>query len=268
MSLYRHYSMQEVELLLGIPRTTIRHYINKGLIKVERDSENNYQQFTFNNLVQLSQIVYYREMMGYSLDSIEELLNSQQFETVEQITDKATRRLRAEIETKQQQLTMLEYNTEIMKRHHEFRDQMAIVPFGKVYSLPFAYYVQSTHPLWRILHGASEFTFDGEEFHHSRLRCLIFEHDIDRLPPGVFEQYGREAEVIEHDMCAYTVHLSKMDVRDPTMLHGILSWATKHRFRVIDPVIVSWFYPFYTKSDSYLYVEMFLPIDMFRAPRL
>lgn len=98
MGLYRHYSMQEVELLLGIPRTTVRHYIDKGLVEVDRDDENGYQQFTFNNLVQLSQIVYYREMMGYSLDSIEELLNSQQFETVEQIANKATRRLRAEIE--------------------------------------------------------------------------------------------------------------------------------------------------------------------------
>ena len=54
----REFTINEVETITGIPRTKIRHYLNKELITVEKDENNGYYNYSYDDLIRLCQIAY------------------------------------------------------------------------------------------------------------------------------------------------------------------------------------------------------------------
>ncbi len=258
----RIYSIREVEERLGIPRTKIRHYLDKRLITIDKDEENGYYLYRYSDLLRISQIVYYRDVLGYSIEETAEMLDAANMEDAQRINDRRARMLRASIRNEQQQLSMLEFNADLIAHQHAYRDRFSIIPCGALYSFPYAYFVMTNHPLWSIMFGASEFSFDGETVRHERMRCMIFERDLKFLPKGVFETYGREAEVIDSKMAVYAVKLTSDDVRNPSVIKPVLNWAMKHRFKVNDPIYTTWFYPFNSCGTKEHYVHIIMPLDI------
>ncbi len=80
-------TIKEAEKLTGLTAKSIRLYESKGLITVERNEENDYRNYTQENINQLKQIKVYR-YFDFSIEEIKELLNDTNEKIAEKIQQK------------------------------------------------------------------------------------------------------------------------------------------------------------------------------------
>jgi MerR family transcriptional regulator, thiopeptide resistance regulator len=69
------YTAGEVEKISGVKTHTLRYYDKIGLLKPAYYSDNGYRQYEKEQLLQLQQILFFKEM-GFTLESVVQLLKS------------------------------------------------------------------------------------------------------------------------------------------------------------------------------------------------
>jgi DNA-binding transcriptional MerR regulator len=84
-----HYTVQELAKLAGTNRRTLQHYDDIGLLKPERTTANNYRRYTRDDILQLQQIMFFREL-DFSLNEIGKILNSPNFDMKKALGDHRT----------------------------------------------------------------------------------------------------------------------------------------------------------------------------------
>jgi len=76
------FSIKQLSEMAGVSVRTLHFYDQIGLLTPQRMRENNYRFYTHDSLLQLQQILFYREM-EFSLDQIKEILNQPDFNVIE-----------------------------------------------------------------------------------------------------------------------------------------------------------------------------------------
>lgn len=259
----RKLSIHEVERYTGVPRTRIRHYVDKGLLDPQKDERSGYYYYCRENLVRLCQIVYYRETLGFSIEAVSKILKNSNIELIEDINERQQSFLSEEKRLREKQLLMLSFNKKLIENQYRFRDRLTVIPFDTAYVFPFSNYLQPGHELYPILYGASEFSFDGETVSPVQKCCLVFERDREYVDSSAFDRLSTEQNRVEARMCVYTVILTSKNIHDHSLLLPVIKWATTHRFRISGRIFITYFFPFYRESLTYHYVEVYLPIDIF-----
>jgi len=258
----KRYSIHLVEQIVGIPRTKIRHYLNKRLLDVEKDEQSGYYFYSRDDLTKLCQIVYYRERLGFSIEKVEQLLETSDITLIESITEKQLAFLSEEIKIRDQQHRTLIFTRKMLDRQRNYRDKLTLVPLDTAYLVPYAYYYAPDYCVYPILYGCSEFALDNNEITHVKKCCLVFDRDSEFVDPEEFELLRKEAEKVDMGMCIHTVTLTDKNVHDPVLLEPSISWAAKHGFRISGRIFLTHFFPYYAEDTSYSFVEAYLPIDI------
>jgi DNA-binding transcriptional MerR regulator len=62
--------------------------MDRGLLDVEKDDQSGYYFYSFDDLLKLCQIVYYRERLGFSMEMVEQFLETNDFNLVDSLTKK------------------------------------------------------------------------------------------------------------------------------------------------------------------------------------
>jgi len=75
-------SIKQLSTLAGVSVRTLHYYDQIGLLTPQRERENNYRFYTRDSLLNLQQILFYREM-EFSLEQIAAILNQPDFDLVE-----------------------------------------------------------------------------------------------------------------------------------------------------------------------------------------
>jgi len=73
------YSVKQLADLAGVSRKTLHHYDKIGLLKPERQIDNQYRYYQTSQLLLLQQILFYKEL-GFSLRQIRQLLSAKEFD--------------------------------------------------------------------------------------------------------------------------------------------------------------------------------------------
>lgn len=254
------YSIIEVEQLLGVSRTKIRYYMDRGMIHARKDEQSGYYLYSDDDLVRICQILYYREMLGFALEKVEQLIETSDMGAIESITERQLGFLRDERELRNQQMNTLLFNREMIERHKRQRDRVLLVPFEPMYLVPYQYYFMFRHRIYPITYGASEFCFDGREAAFVKRWVAVFEKDAKYVGMNVFDEFRCEGERFEVDECVYHACITTKDAHDPALLKPALDWAAAHRFKVGGRMFVTYFFPFYVKDETYLHMECYLPV--------
>ena len=76
------YTVKELADLAGVTRRTLHYYDQVGLLKPAEVAANGYRHYDQGDLLQLQQILFYREM-GLSLKDIRKLLNGPDYDVIE-----------------------------------------------------------------------------------------------------------------------------------------------------------------------------------------
>lgn len=255
------FSIKQVELITGIPRTKIRHYLNKELIMVERDENSGYYSYSYDDLVYLCQIAYYREILDFPLDKISTLLKTADIKIIEEIYAGQESIIREKMLADVKRLDYIQFNQRMIEHLFKYRDKMSLVPFETFYVFPFSDYFKVNLSIYPVLYGANEFSFDGNIIKKSKRCCIAFEKDLKYCDDELIHQLCTEENVVKRGLSVYTIRLTQKEMDDPSLLLPTIQWASKHRFRIIEPVYLVHFFPFYKDEYSYKYVEAYLPID-------
>ena len=256
------FTIKQVETITGIPRTSIRHYLNKGLITVEREENNVYYSYSYDDLIRLCQIAYYREIIDFPLDTISTLLKTSDIKIIEEIYVDQELKINERIRADEDKLNYIQFNQQKIEHLSKYKEKISLVPFETFYVFPFSDYFNVTSPIYPILYGAAEFSFDGKSVKKSKSCCIAFEKDLKYCDEKSAYELCTDKSVIKCDLSVYSIQLTQSEIDDPSLLLPMIYWATKHRFRIIDPVYLIHFFPFYKDEDSYKYVEAYLPIDV------
>lgn len=253
----------EVEQFVGVPRTKIRHYMDKGLLNVAKDDQSGYYFYSFEDLMKLCQIVYYREQLGFSIEKVEQLLETTDIHLIESITKKQLETLSAEVQLIEKQRNTLIFNQTMLERQQRYENKLTVIPFEAAYIVPYAYYFIPNHKVYPIIYGASEFSFRGAEVSHVRRCSLAFEKDAAFVGEEAFNKFRIEGERVEGGgMCIYTVIKTQKNVHDPSLLQPAIDWADEHHFCIKGRIFATHFFPYYSEEMSCAYVEVYLPIDL------
>lgn len=76
-----HYTVKQLADLAGVTRRTLHYYDRIGLLNPTSVGENGYRYYTDRDMLQLQQIMFYREI-GFSLSDIQRMLNAPDFDLV------------------------------------------------------------------------------------------------------------------------------------------------------------------------------------------
>ena len=66
------YGIKEISSLLRLPKSTLRYWDTEGLIRAPRNPENGYREFSFDELVEISDIAFYRGL-GIPVEDLKSL---------------------------------------------------------------------------------------------------------------------------------------------------------------------------------------------------
>lgn len=75
------YTIKQVSQIAGVTPRTLRHYDSIGLFKPTRIGENGYRYYSEDSLLQLQQILLYREL-GMPLDEIKKITGRSDFDVM------------------------------------------------------------------------------------------------------------------------------------------------------------------------------------------
>lgn len=92
----------EISKVLGLTTENIRYYVREGLIKPEKNKENNYWEYSSEDVMYISDILFYRSM-GLSIDSIRKVFGGIPLESIGDVIDDTA----AELTEKIKEYTLL-----------------------------------------------------------------------------------------------------------------------------------------------------------------
>ena len=119
----------QIREMLDLSRSALRYYIRKGLLDVEKNDENGYHTFTSNNLSDLRDISYLRQMLDFSIDDIQDCFNAVTPDEYEAVFTRRKALLESEIAQKQLQRDRLTEWEKYLSRLKRTPDSVSIVEF-------------------------------------------------------------------------------------------------------------------------------------------
>lgn len=117
-------TLGEVAEILGINKTTLRHYNREGLISFERDEENNYRYYHKNQIDNFKVRLNLRKV-GFSIEKIKEIkqyMIGKKYDLVLEIVNKRLNEYLEEIKEIQKNIEILEENKKFMEYLNEISE--------------------------------------------------------------------------------------------------------------------------------------------------
>lgn len=107
----------EIADVLGVTKENVRYYVREGLITPRKNAENNYWEYSTDDAMAISDILFYRDM-NVSIGNIRRIFNGLDVTEIGSVIDETAAEVRAKIEEYTAMLTGLEqwkqsYETEI-----------------------------------------------------------------------------------------------------------------------------------------------------------
>ena len=86
----------EVAKVLGMTTENIRYYVREGLIKPEKNPENNYWEYSSEDVLLISDVLFYRDL-GISINNIKKIFNGLPLEDIESVIEETKKDIRDRI---------------------------------------------------------------------------------------------------------------------------------------------------------------------------
>lgn len=112
-------TLGEVAEILGINKTTLRHYNREGLISFERDEENNYRYYHKNQIENFKVILNLRKV-GFSIEKIKEI---KQF-IIEKKYDLILKSVNKRLDEYAEEMKEIQKNIEILEENKKFMEYL------------------------------------------------------------------------------------------------------------------------------------------------
>lgn len=271
MKYKNRYSIGEVSKICNISTKALRHYCKIGLIKCERDENNNYRYYTNDALLSVPVIKYYKQM-GFTLEEMKYFIEGKVdfertiYNAVKRSFSSKIRDLKKEQELIKMQLTSVEdwhdliieaetvidnKTDEVSVKYHKhslylYQDQIFRNNIkGSIINIEFTNYVEevSNEITGPVLINFSSFR---DRMENKEQKVKILQKTLRRC---------REGETVEfkEQMMASCYHIGPHEKINETY-EKICNWATTHGYSLGEESVERYVTDYWTTSNSALFV--------------
>lgn len=241
----------EIRNMLDMSRSAMRYYIRKGLLDVDKNDENGYQSFSHNNLSDLRDIAYLRQMLDFGINDIQDCFNASTLDDYESIFRQKRAGLEAEIEQKQTQLNRLKRWEDYLADLKRSPDSIQIVEFSPfVFSPTFSPVPDKLSLLcasFLLKNGIPKFNGYGYCFDEPEEEELKNCKDITyRFPKGKY---------------IYAMFNCEYSIEDPGLLDSVLRWVEERGYSIKSPIQVDYFFRIKNESEYRFFYAVTIPFS-------
>ena len=251
------FTIGEVEELLGVPRSTIRFYVKKGLVSVERNEENGYYYYTLDNVVKFSHLIVGRNRLNLGLKDSQdrtELSTLEEYKTVlycqEQFFIKQIAEARRAID-------VLNIYEQLFYRIKHNLGKISVLPATTFYVFPLYYVFNSNTSVIDVGFRTAVFAKEKKITFDSFV-SFVYKSDMHLLSSDDAEKYQF---VLKNRRFVTTILKTDRSLTEPKILSSALNWAKRNNVGVEPPFYVSYMTELTDEGEKYFYYEVFLPME-------
>lgn len=118
----KFHKIADVAKIFNIPVSTLHYWEQQGLFEVERNQQNKYREYTVSDILNIWEILLYRDM-EIPLKNIREIQQND-LDSLERIYDENEAKLNLEIQKLQRTLQRLKRQKKLIEKLHELGDEI------------------------------------------------------------------------------------------------------------------------------------------------
>lgn len=257
------YTIGEIGKLLGLSRDAIRFYERKGLVHPLINSNNRYRLYTFKNVLELLDIIYYRHL-DIPVDTIYDLSKDMDPKRIVSLMDEKVRQTRRKIYYETQLLKKLEH---IQLMFHEIERQKNVCSIkqfptslilfqGKDKEAFFSHDIQYLTQDQFVL-GALYIEFELDSIKEKRMFVTLEQSVLQEMDIPLIND---QLPLIALKSCVHLAVRMKEGIIHSNDIDRIKQFAQQHDLKLENTCLVREIpITFYKDMDHY-YAEIFVPI--------
>lgn len=248
----KKYTPKEIRKLVNIPETTLRYYINRGLIDAAKDEENGYHYFDENDFFDLRDISYLRRSLDFSIKDIQDCFHAATPDEYLGVFNRRAEEIAKEIEEKQSQLKRIQGWERYLSYLRNFPDSTAIIRY------PNDFIVSPEPPA--DIDSATFFCYCfplSEESGEKGFPCYFFETDRNTNLSCLKKPYYLfHAGDYLYSMCS-----SALNIENPLLLNPSINWAEKHEINIKGPAVIGYFFRVHNAQKEIFHYDITFPLE-------
>lgn len=258
----------EIRHLLGISRSAIRYYRDKGLISVKKNEDNGYSYYGGSDLLELIDVSFYRNCLDSNADEIRELIFSSSPEEIQQHYKHCIADFKERIRRQQENLELMIAFEERVQSALEMMDRVKEISW---YEPIYFYYpnvngfqndcdVDIHSPLFSVSYWSGEFSVENGEAVYHETSLMLDERYRSYL--NLNEKFpDMRMRILSQGRFLYTSFCSEKPLDDPAPMERLLAYAEEHGYTLSgEHGFVSYLFTFRRNDRRCHCYDAFLPI--------
>ncbi|MBQ4092473.1 MAG: MerR family transcriptional regulator [Firmicutes bacterium] len=251
------YRIGEVEELLGIPRSTIRFYIQKGYLNIDKDESNGYRYYSRKDLREIMHLIVGRSNLHLDLDKSHQRTMAESLDDFRQLFFTQEELLTERIREDRRSLEVLSIYRRMLSRIDRFENKYTILEPGKIYLFP-EEYIFSAHSSVIDAGFATAAFEEGENGVTLKgIHSIVFEQDRYLVSDTDME---KQTSVLPPQKYLYTVVKSDKEIEEPEVIAPILGYAKEHNINVAPPYLLCNLFKLEEQDKRQYYYDIYLPM--------
>lgn len=251
------YLIGEVEELLGIPRSTIQFYIKNGILKVKKNENNGYYEFTRKEIREITHLIVGRSVLNMSLRASKSRIYDHSLENLYKSFYIQEQALQERLMKDRRSLEILKIYYGMLDRIKKYLDRFVLIEAGPFHVFSEFYVFNTKTTVIDVGYATARFDLENKE---PRFRSLCYiVHDGDGYL--VNEKDFRKSEYsAEKQRCVYTVMKTAEDMESEALLEPAFTWAKENNYQLQAPFYLSYLFELSEEEQKTYYYELYLPI--------
>ncbi len=251
------YRIGEVENLLGVPRSTIRYYIKKGLFSVGKEETNGYYYYTIEDLRKISHLIVGRNRLALGLELSQSRTELSSLEDYHKLLYQQETLLFDQLTKIRRSIDLLQIYEGMLTRIKKNLGKISITKIDILYIFPEFYALNSKTSVIDVGYVTSVFTLKEQHLKYNCLISIVHESDVYLVSKEDMKNIDYRLENIE---CVFTVLKSTKDMEDAELLDESIAWAKQQKVPINPPYYLSYLTELIENGEKTYYYEIFLPL--------
>lgn len=251
------YLIGEVEEILGVPRSTIRFYVKKGLVSVEQDEDNGYYYYTLKNIRELSHLLVGRNRLHLNLKDSQHRTTVSTLAEYHEIIYRQEKELLESIAKARRSLDVLDIYEQMFYRIKRGLGKISVLPENTYYFFPQKYVFNSKTSVIDIGFPTAVFLREKQESVFDGFLSMVYKRDVHLLDD---EDLSQVQYVLKDVRFVATVVKTDRDYDDPRIMSSALNWAKRNNVSLKPPFYVNYLTELTDGGERCFFYEVLLPM--------
>ncbi|MEG1931288.1 MAG: MerR family transcriptional regulator [Anaerovorax sp.] len=251
------YQISEVENILGVPRSTIRYYVKKGLISPEKDNENGYYFYSLKNIRDLCHLIVGRHRLNLNLKDSKQRTVMSTLDDYHAVIYRQEQACLKAIAESRRVLDVLNIYEQMFYRIKRCLGKTEISPKTTFYVFPQYYVFNSKTSVIDVGFPTAVFKKEKQDILFDCYASMVYKSDFHLIND---DDAAKVEHTLENASFVRTIIKTELNFDEPKLLTAALNWAKRNNIGIKPPFYVSYLTELTDMGKKYFFYEVFLPL--------